>query len=40
MCDMNEIPEKEAIPNKKLEKEKQQQDRPHQEETPITVNAA
>jgi hypothetical protein len=34
MCEINEIPEKEVIPNKKpVEKEKQQ------EEKPLTVNA-
>ncbi len=36
MCETYEIPEKEVIPNKKLEKEKQSK----QEEKPITVNAA
>ena len=35
MCETYEIPEKEAIPNKKLEKEKQ----PTQEEKLLTVNA-
>ena len=40
MCFMNEIPEKEAIPNKKLEKEKLQEDKSHQEEKPIMVTAA
>lgn len=39
MCFMNEIPEKEAIPNKKLEKEKLQEDKPRQEK-PIMVTAA
>jgi len=39
MCFMNEIPEKEAIPNKKLEKEKLQEDKSHQEK-PIMVTAA
>lgn len=34
MCFMNEMPEKEANPNKKLEKEKQQ------EEKPVMVTAA
>jgi hypothetical protein len=33
MCETYEIPEKEIIPNKKLEKEKQS----NQEEKPITV---
>jgi hypothetical protein len=35
MCDSYQIPEKEAIPNKKLEKEKQS----NQEEKPLTVTA-
>lgn len=39
MCFMNEIPEKEAIPNKKLEKEKFQEDKSRQEK-PIMVTAA
>ena len=36
MCEGYEIPEKEVVPNKKLEKEKQQ---PNQEEKPLTVTA-
>ena len=39
MCFINEIPEKEAIPNKKLEKEKLQEDKSRQEK-PIMVTAA
>lgn len=39
MCFMNEIPEKEAVPNKKLEKEKLQEDKSNQEK-PIMVTAA
>jgi hypothetical protein len=35
MCETNEIPEKEVVPNKKLEKEKQL----NQEEKPLTVTA-
>lgn len=35
MCQTYEIPEKEVIPNKKLEKEKQS----NQEEKPLTVSA-
>ena len=35
MCEGYEIPEKEVVPNKKLEKEKQ----PNQEEKPLTVTA-
>ena len=36
MCETNEIPEKEVVPNKKLvEKEKQS----NQEEKPLTVTA-
>jgi hypothetical protein len=35
MCETYEIPEKEVVPNKKLEKEKL----PNQEETPLTVTA-
>lgn len=41
MCFMNEIPEKEqALKPKKMEKEKQQEDKSHHEEKPIMVNAA
>jgi hypothetical protein len=36
MCEGYEIPEKEVIPNKKLEKEKQ----PTQEEKPLTVTTS
>ena len=35
MCEGYEIPEKEVVANKKLEKEKL----PNQEETPLTVTA-
>jgi hypothetical protein len=35
MCEGYEIPEKEVVPNKKMEKEKQFK----QEEKPLTVNA-
>ena len=35
MCETYEIPEKEVIPNKKLDKEKQS----NQEEKPLTVSA-
>ena len=35
MCEGYEIPEKEVVSNKKLEKEKQ----PNQEENPLTVTA-
>ena len=35
MCETYEIPEKEVIPNKKLEKEKQS----NQQEKPLTVSA-
>ena len=35
MCETYEIPEKEVLPNKKLEKEKQS----NQEEKPLTVSA-
>jgi hypothetical protein len=35
MCEGYEIPEKEIVPNKKIEKEKQFK----QEEKPLTVNA-
>ena len=35
MCETYEIPEKEVVPNKKLEKEKQS----NQEEKPLTVTA-
>ena len=35
MCETNEIPEKEVVPNKKLEKEKQF----NQEEEPLKVTA-
>ena len=35
MCEINEIPEKEQVPTKKLEKEKQS----NQEEKPLTVTA-
>jgi len=34
MCETYEIPEKEVLPNKKLEKEKQS----NQEEKPLTVS--
>ena len=40
MCFMNEIPEKEALKAKKMEKEKQQEDNSNHEEKPIMVNAA
>lgn len=39
MCFMNEIPEKEALKPKKMEKEKHQ-DKSHHEEKPIMVNTA
>jgi hypothetical protein len=37
---MNEIPEKEALKAKKMEKEKQQEDNSNHEEKLIMVNAA
>jgi len=41
MCFMNEIPEKEqALKPKKMEKEKQQEDKSQHEEKPIMVNTA
>ena len=41
MCFMTEIPEKEVIQKpKKLEKEKQQDNKSQHEEKPIMVNAA
>jgi hypothetical protein len=40
MCFMNEIPEKEALNPKKMEKEMQQEDKSHHEEKPIMVDAA
>jgi hypothetical protein len=41
MCFMNEIPEKEQVVKaKKLEKEKQQENKSQHEEKPIMVNAA
>ncbi len=40
MCFMNEIPEKETLPNKKPKKEKLQEDKSNQEEKPIMVTAA
>jgi|RhiMethySRZTD1v2_1073278.scaffolds.fasta_scaffold18693_4 hypothetical protein len=40
MCFMNEIPEKEALKAKKMEKEKQQEDNSNHEEKLIMVNAA
>jgi len=41
MCFTNEIPEKEEVLKpKKLEKEKQQENKTHYEEKPIMVNAA
>ena len=41
MCFMNEIPEKEEILKpKKLEKEKQQENKSQYEEKPIMINAA
>lgn len=39
MCFMNEIPEKETIPNKKPEKEKFQEGKSNKEEKPIMVTA-
>lgn len=40
MCFMNEIPEKEELKPRKMEKEKHQEDKSHHEEKPIMVNAA
>ena len=41
MCFMNEIPEEKQVLNpKKLEKEKQQENKSQYEEKPIMVNAA
>ena len=40
MCFTNEIPEKEVLKPKKLEKEKQQENKSQHEEQPIMVNAA
>ena len=40
MCEGYEIPEKEVVSNKKLEKEKQQENKSQHEEKPIMVNAA